>query len=191
VRGRAIIRNSWLGNVVFAASAIPALFVDGMEPVAAVVALALFALSLVVWVWAFAVAVARSSQGDDIVVGNLFLFEGRVPKAVRRHLFASVGVCLVITAVTVSADPFGVLVPMLPIGLIGLWGARHGEFGRRKDVVQEVRPLRPDRSKRPSSRRGARGTDAPVDGTGNSERASGSGTVSQRSRRSQGGRAGE
>jgi hypothetical protein len=191
MRGRAIIRNSWLGNVVFAASAIPALFVDGMEPVAAIVALALFALSLVVWVWAFAVAVARSSQGDDIVVGNLFLFEGRVPTVVRRHLFASVGVCLVITAATVSADPFGVLVPMLPIGLIGLWGARHGEFGRRKDVVAEVRPLRPDRSKRPSSRRGIRGTDAPVDATGFSERPSGSGTVSQRSRRSQRGRAGE
>jgi hypothetical protein len=191
VRGRAIIRNSWLGNVVFAATAIPARFLDSMEPVAAIVALALFALSLVVWVWAFAVAVARSSQGDDIVVGNLFLFEGQVPKIVRRHLFGSVGVCLVITAVTVSADPFGVLVPMLPIGLIGLWGARHGEFKRRKDVVQEVRPLRPDRAKRTSSRNRGRGSDAPVDGTAGSERASGSGTVSQRSRRSQGGRAGE
>ena len=191
MRGRAIIRSSWLGNVVFAATAVPALFVDDMEPVAAVVALALFALSLVVWVWAFAVAVARSSQGDDIAVGNLFLFEGRVPKVVRRHLFSSVGVCLVITAVTVSADPFGVLVPMLPIGLIGLWGARHGEFGRRKDVVQEIRPLRPDRSKRSSSRRGIRRADAPVDESAGSERASESGTVSQRSRRSQRGRAGE
>jgi hypothetical protein len=191
MRGRAIIRNSWLGNLVFAVTAVPALFVDGMEPVAAIVALALFALSLLVWVWAFAVAVARSSQGDDIVVGNLFLFEGKAPKDVRRHLFASVGVCLVITAVTVSADPFGVLVPMLPIGLIGLWGARHGEFRRRKDVVQEVRPLRPDRSKRASSRGGLRSGDAPVDGNRGSERASGSGTVSQRSRRSQGGRAGE
>ncbi len=191
MRGRAIIRNSWLGNVVFAVSAIPALFVDGMEPIAAAVALALFAISLVVWVWAFGVAVARSSQGDDIVVGNLFLFEGQVPKDVRRHLFGSVGVCLVITAVTVSADPFGVLVPMLPIGFVGLWGARHGEFGRRRDVTREVRPLRPDRSKRPSSRSRNRPADAPVDETPGSERASGSGTVSQRSRRTQGGRAGE
>jgi hypothetical protein len=191
VRGRAIIRSSWLGNVVFAASAIPAIFVDGMEPVAAVIALALFAVSLVVWVWAFGVAVARSSQGDDIVVGNLFLFEGQVPKDVRRHLFGSVGVCLVITAVTVSADPFGVLVPMLPIGFVGLWGARHGQFKRRTDVGREVRPLRPDRSKRPSSRSGIRAEDAPVDEDARSERRSGSGTVSQRSRRSQGGRAGE
>ena len=191
MRGRAIIQSSWIGDVVFAATAIPALFVDGMEPVAAIVALALFALSLGVWIWAFGVAVARSSQGDDIVVGNLFLFEGSVPKAVRRHLFSSVAVSLVITAVTVSADPFGVLVPMLPIGFVGLWGARHGEFERRKDVVHAVRPLRPDRSKRPSSRSGIRPADAPVDETAGSERASGSGTVSQRSRRTQGGRAGE
>jgi hypothetical protein len=191
VRGLAIIRNSWLGNAVFALSAIPALFVTGMEPVAAVVALALFALSLGVWIWAFAVAVARSSQGDDIVVGNLFLFEGTVPSPVRRHLFSSVGVCLVITAVTVSADPFGVLVPMLSIGLVGLWGARHGEFERRRDVERDVRPLRPDRSTRPSSRRGIRGSGAPVDGNDGSERASGSGTGSQRSRRTEGGRAGK
>ncbi len=187
MRGRAIIRSSWIGNVVFAVTAIPALFVDGMEPVAAIVALALFAISLVVWVWAFGVAVVRSSQGDDIVVGNLFLFEGAVPKAVRRHLFSSVGVCLVITAVTVSAEPFGVLVPMLPIGFVGLWGARHGEYRRRRDVQAEVRPLRPDRSKRSSRRSGDRG----VDGSPGSERPSGSGTVSQRSRRTEGGRAGE
>jgi hypothetical protein len=148
VRGRAIIRSSWLGNVVFAASAIPAVFADSLEPVAVVVALSLFAVSLVVWVWAFGVAVVRSSQGDDIVVGNLFLFEGQAPKDVRVHLFSSVGVCLVITAVTVSADPFGVLVPMLPIGLVGLWGARHGEFRPRPGAEPEVRPLRPDRSAR-------------------------------------------
>ena len=96
-------------------------------------------------------AVVRSSQGDDIVVGNLFLFEGQVPKDVRRHLFGSVGVCLVITAVTASANPFGVLVPMLPVGLIGLWGARHGTFGPRPGLEPEspTAPPRAERSRRP------------------------------------------
>ncbi len=153
--GRSIIRSSWVGNVVFAATALPAAIgVDAFEPVAVVVALLLFVISLVVWVWAFAVAVARSSRGDDIAVGNLFLFEGQVPKGVRRQLFASVGVCLVITAVTASSDPFGVLVPMLPFGLVGLWGARHGEFRPRPGVEREIRPLRPERrsTKRPSER---------------------------------------
>ena len=130
--------------MIFAASALPAVFVDSLEPLAVVVSLALFAVSLGVWVWAFGVAVVRSSQGDDIAVGNLFLFEGDAPSAVRRQLFASVGVCLVITAVSASANPFGVLVPMLPLGFVGLWGARHGVFRPRPGTEPEIRPLRPD-----------------------------------------------
>jgi hypothetical protein len=152
VAGKVIIRASWIGNALFALTAVPvALGADALDAVAVVTALALFAVSLVVWVWAFAIAVARSSRGDDIAVGNLFLFEGTVAKGVRRQLFSSVGVCLVITALTASAEPFGVLVPMLPLGLIGLWGARHGVFGVRPGVEREIRPLRPERrsTKRP------------------------------------------
>lgn len=134
--------------MIFAATALPSVFADSLEPVAVVVSLALFAVSLGIWVWAFAVAVVRSSQGDDIVVGNLFLFEGDAPKAVRRQLFASVGVCLVITVVSASANPFGVLVPMLPLGFVGLWGARHGGFRPRPGTEPEIRPLRPERSAR-------------------------------------------
>jgi hypothetical protein len=156
VPGRTIIRVSWASNVLFALTAIPvAVGVDGLEPLAVGVALGLFAVSLGVWVWAFAVAVTRSANGDDIAVANLFLFEGDAPKAVRAHLFGSFGVCLLITAVSASADPFGVLVPMLPLGLIGLWGARHGTYALRPEARPEVRPLRPNRS--PSERtRGGR-----------------------------------
>lgn len=152
--GLAIVRASWASNVVFAATAAPAaLGVDGSEPIAVGTALALFAVSLVVWAWAFLVAVARSSQGDDIAVGNLFLFEGDPPRAVRYHLFGSVGVSLVITALTAQADPFGVLVPMLPVGFVGLWGARHGVFPRRRDLAVSDRPLRPRRPSERSARR--------------------------------------
>jgi hypothetical protein len=158
VPGRAIIRVSWAGDVVFALTAVPvALGADDLQPLAVGVALGLFAVSLVVWGWAFAVAVTRSSSGDDIAVGNLFLFEGTVPKPVRAHLFGSLGVCLVITAVSAAADPFGVLVPMLPVGLIGLWGARHGTYGLRPEARPEVRPLRPNRSTRERTRGGRDG----------------------------------
>ena len=157
--GRAIIRVSWAFNVVFALTALPvAAGVASLEAVAIVTALALFAISLVVWGWAFAVAVVRSAGGDDIVVGNLFLLEGRAPKRVRLHLFGSLGVCLVITAITASADPFGVLVPMLPVGLIGLWGARHGVYGPRPGFEPEVRPLRPQRK---ATNRGRSGHEVP------------------------------
>lgn len=152
--GLAIVRASWAGNVVFAATAVPAaLGVDAMAPVAVGTALALFAVSLGIWVWAFAIAVARSTQGDEIAVGNLFLFEGDPPRAARLHLFGSVAVALVITALTAQADPFGVLVPMLPVGFVGLWGARHGVFPRRRDLVAPDRPLRPRSPAERSARR--------------------------------------
>jgi hypothetical protein len=139
---------------VFAATALPAaLGVEAFDPIAAGTALALFAISLGVWIWAFLVAAARSTQGDDIAVGNLFLFEGRPPAGARLHLFGSVVVSLVITALTAQADPFGVLVPMLPVGFVGLWGARHGVFPRRRDVVAPDRPLRPRSPSERSARR--------------------------------------
>jgi len=157
--GRAIIRASWATNVVFALTALPvAAGVGSVEAVAIVTALLLFAISLVVWVWAFAVAVARSAGGENIVVGNLFLLEGQAPKPVRLHLFGSLGVCLLITAISASADPFGVLVPMLPVGLIGLWGARHGVYGPRPGFEPEVRPLRPQRK---PTNRGRSGHEVP------------------------------
>ena len=134
--GRAIIVASWAGNLVFASTAVPAaLGVESFDAPAVVAALALFFVSLLVWTWAFVVALGRSARGDDIVVGNWFGTIGGAARPVRWHLFGSVGVCLVITVATAAADPFGVLVPMLPIGFVGLWAARHGTFPPRRAPV--------------------------------------------------------
>jgi hypothetical protein len=134
--GRGIIVASWVGNVVFACTAVPAaLGIDAFDGPAIAAALALFFLSLLIWTWAFVVALSRSAQGDDIVVGNWFGTIGGAAPAVRWHLFGSVGACLVITVVTAAADPFGVLVPMLPIGFVGLWAARYGTFPPRRAPV--------------------------------------------------------
>ena len=148
--GRRIVLASWISNAVFLAASLPAVLGGGTtaENVAAGVCLALFALSLGIWGWAFAIAVARSSQGDDIAVGSLFLVEGAVAKANRRALYLPFGASLVITAVAAASNPFAVLVPMLSLGFVGLWGARHGVFPRRKDLVTPARPLRPTHSTR-------------------------------------------
>jgi hypothetical protein len=131
--GHRIIVASWVGDALFAATAFPAAFdVDAFNAVAIGVALGLFAVSLVVWSWAFAVALARTTRGDDVVVGSMFLLQGPVPARVRLHLFGSLGACLVVTAATAAGEPFGVLVPMLPLGLAGLWGARYGTFPPRR-----------------------------------------------------------
>ncbi|HZP30057.1 MAG TPA: hypothetical protein VFC99_13965 [Acidimicrobiia bacterium] len=134
--GRAIVLASWASNVIFAVTAVPvAAGVDALDGVAVGVALTLFLVALGVWSYAFVIAVGRSARGDDVVVGSLFLMQGPAPARVRWHLFGSFAVCLAITAGTAVGDPFGVLVPMLPLGLVGLWGARHGVFPARRDAA--------------------------------------------------------
>jgi len=133
-RGRAIEGVAWAGDVVFALTAIPAaLGVGALEDPAIAVCLALFFVSLAVWTWALGAAAVRTAGGDDISVFTLFLIEGRVPRRVRWSLYGAFLVCLAITVATAAVNPFGVLVPMLPLGLVGLWGARHQTYPRRRD----------------------------------------------------------
>ncbi len=144
--GGRIVVVSWVSNALFTLGSVPAVVGrDTGDAISAGVCLALFAISLVVWVWAFAIAASRSSDGDDIAVGSLFLMQGRLERTARTPLYASFGVSLVITAIVAASNPFAVLVPMLSLGLVGLWGARHGSFARRTDVRIETRPLRPTR----------------------------------------------
>jgi hypothetical protein len=128
-----IVASSWATTAVFAAVAVPvAVGASGFEGVAIGVSLACFLASLAVWAYAFWLAVVRSSRGDDITVPSLFFLQGSAPRAVRRHLFGSLTASVVIAIVTVKANPFSALVPMLALGLAGLWAAKHGTFPARK-----------------------------------------------------------
>ncbi len=120
--------------MLFALTAIPAAIgLDALDGVAIGVALGLFLVSLPVWLWALGLAALRSARGDDVAVSSLFLWQGLVPAWVRKSLLGALAVSVVIAAVTAAAEPFGVLVPMLPLGFCGLWGARHGTYPPRKD----------------------------------------------------------
>ena len=57
-----------------------------------------------------------------------------------------------IAAATVSANPFGVLVPMLPLGFVGLWGARTACSGPEPASSPRSDRLRPQRGERPARR---------------------------------------
>jgi hypothetical protein len=131
-QGRGIVRTGWIANVVFAVSAIPvALGADDLIGVAIGVALLLFAVATAAFVYAFAVGLARSTQGDDVAVANLFFLQGSAPTPVRRTFLWMFLACLAVAAGTAAWEPFGVLVPMLPIGLAGMWAARYGVFPPR------------------------------------------------------------
>jgi hypothetical protein len=130
--GRAVFVSSWAANALFASTAVPvALDVEALEVPAVVVAIALFLVSLPVWAMAFVVAATRSARGEDVTLAGVFLVAPGAPRYARLHLYGALAVCLVIAAATAAADPFGVLVPMLSLGLVGLWGARHGRYPPR------------------------------------------------------------
>ena len=131
-QGRGIIGFGWIANALFAVTAIPvAAGVDDLLGVAIAVSLLLFLVSVGVFVYAFALALARSSRGDNVAVANLFFLQGSAPKPIRHKFLWLFLVCLAITVGTAAWDPFGVLVPMLPVGLAGMWAARYGVFPPR------------------------------------------------------------
>jgi hypothetical protein len=134
--GRAILRSGWIANALFAATAIPAAVVGGsvLDIVAIAVALGLFLIACGAFLYAFSVGVARSARGDNVAVANLFFLQGSAPRDVRRAFLAMFVVCLAIALGTIVWEPFGVLVPMLPLGLAGVWAARHGTFPPRARV---------------------------------------------------------
>lgn len=131
--GRGIIRFGWAANAIFAVTAIPAAAgVGALEAPAIVVALVLFFVGSGAFVYAFVLAATRSANGEEVAVANLFFLQGSAPRAVQRQFLAIFGVCLLIAAATVVWAPFGFLVPMLPIGLAGVWAARYGKFPPRR-----------------------------------------------------------
>jgi hypothetical protein len=132
VAGHRIIELSWASVALFAAVGVPfALGFDAFEGAAVAVSFAEFLVSLPVWIYAFLRAVVRTGTGDDISVAGLFFLSGSAPRLVRRHLLGAVIVCILVVAATAAPNPAAVLVPMLPMGLVGLWGARHGVYPPR------------------------------------------------------------
>ena len=130
--GRGIIVFGWAANAIFLVTAVPAAAgVDAVEGVSIVVALVLFFVAIGAFVYAFVLAAARSAAGDNIAVANLFFLHGSAPRPVQRQFLAMFGVCLLVAVATVVWAPFGFLVPMLPIGLAGVWSARYGTFPPR------------------------------------------------------------
>jgi hypothetical protein len=109
---------------------------DGTRPVAVAMDLGLFAIGCVAFLGSYAIALGRS-RTDEIAVTSLYFLTNKVaPAPVRLRLLIALGVQCVVAVTAASVRPFttaafSVLVPMLGIGLNGMWSARHGTFGAR------------------------------------------------------------
>jgi hypothetical protein len=140
-----IVRVDMVLTAVFVVTAVFAavVFSGPARVVGVVAALALFAIGTFAFLMGYFVAVGRS-RTQEIAVAELYLLTGKaLPAAPKRALLWLLGVQIVTALATALARPntdgragstlaFGVLVPMLGLGLNGLASARHGTFGPRR-----------------------------------------------------------
>jgi hypothetical protein len=124
VTGERIVQISWASVALFGVVGVLDIFIDAFDPVALGVCVALFLCSLPVWLYALGLAIVRSSRGDDIAVASLFFLQGSAPAAVQKQLLGAFAASIVVAIATAWFNP--------PLGLVGLWGARHGEFPPRR-----------------------------------------------------------
>lgn len=139
-----IIRFNVAATAVFLVAALVAaiVFDESTRVMIVVVSLGLFAVGVASFLLGFFTAVQRS-RDDEIAVSQLFFLSGSTaPTAVKRAMLGALAVQAVVGIGCAIARPstdgksgsvlaFGVLVPMLGLGLNGLWSSRHGHFAPR------------------------------------------------------------
>jgi hypothetical protein len=136
--GRRIVAADLTATAAFVLASAFGVAAKAGRAVAAGVDLALFAAGTVACLVAFAQAVARS-RAETITVSGLFFLSGSAPRRPRAWLLGCLGVQVGVAVTAAGLRPFtslafGVLVPVWGVGLLGLWGARHGRFPNRPDA---------------------------------------------------------
>lgn len=144
VKGTFLLRLNEGLTALFAITAMTSaiLFTQPWRVVAVVVSVACFVIGVVAFLWGYWTAVQRSRQ-DNIAVASLyFLADKSAPKSVSVRMNSMLAAQVVIGIATAlmrtstdgktgSTLAFGILVPVLGLGLNGLWGAMHGQFPPR------------------------------------------------------------
>lgn len=153
MNGRGIIQANVFLTALFVISAVLAtvVFDEPWKKIAAGIALGCFAVGVVVFLWGYWTAVQRS-RVDNIAVSSLyFLVDKCAPRAVAGLMNSLLAVQVVVSIATASirsstnGEPgstlaYGILVPMMGLGLNGLWGAFYGTFRPRRDTKIEGVP---------------------------------------------------
>jgi hypothetical protein len=145
--GGRIVAASWWGTAVLVAtSAAGAIDPHPLDVADVVVALVLFFGGMVAFVVAYVVAIGRSRE-SEIGIAAVFGLAGSAPPSVQRRLYGSFAVEIVASVAAASARgrsvlAFGILAVMWGLGMIALWGARHGAFPPRQPAPQRRRGRR-------------------------------------------------
>ena len=133
-------------SFVVAATLSAVIFEQPFRTLAVVVSLTCFSIGIIAFLLGYWAAVQRSRR-DVIGVAALFFLLGDVAdKQTKRQMNTCFALQSAVALATALARPetdgkpgstlaFGILVPMLGLGLNGLWGSRHGHFDARADVA--------------------------------------------------------
>lgn len=152
IAGRQLQVLNRVGTGLFVLTAVAAALSSGpVRVVAVLVALALFIVGTGAMLVAFFAGVSRS-RTEVVSVASLFLLLGSVPKAIAREFHVLTLVQVVTGVATASmalftSVAFGILVPMLGLGISALWAAWFGTFPPREDLdhkrPEHARPSAP------------------------------------------------
>ncbi len=135
----------WATALFTIVQVLAAAFPDTFSVVSVPVSLALFLVGSLAFLWGFVVAVSRS-QYEAVTLGGLFfLGDDSAPADVRRALRLLLAVQVVVAVAAASVRPFtelafGILVPMLGLGMMTLWAARHGRFAGNEQPAEPGSP---------------------------------------------------
>jgi hypothetical protein len=117
---------------------------DSAGAFTAVIAGVLFTVGVGLFLWGFAIGVVRS-RDEQVTLAGLFFLSGTAPKVVRFRLRLAFAVQVALAVAAASIRPytevaFAVLAPMLGLGAMSAWGARHGTFFPRDDLPRQDLP---------------------------------------------------
>lgn len=142
--GEQIYRFNLVATVGFVISSVlAAAFPGPLRIPFAVLSCILFGIGTIAFLSAYGQALNRS-RTDQISIPGIYGLSRSCPKAVqwRFHALTLVQTVAAVTTASIrpfTAQAFGILVPMLGLGLGGLWAARHGVFGERDDPRGKAR----------------------------------------------------
>ena len=138
IAGAGIVNTSFAGTgALVVACAVGAIDPEGFGGLTAVVSVVCFVIGVGGFLWGYATGVVRS-RDEQVGLGGLFFLSGTAPKVVRFRLRIAFAVQIVVAVAAASVRPytsvaFAVLAPMLGLGMLSVWGARHGTFFPKDD----------------------------------------------------------
>jgi hypothetical protein len=152
--GSLLVKSNLVLTGIFVSMSIVAAvtFTSPWKTIGVVASLGCFSVGIVAFLWGYWTAVQRSRTDNISVAALYFLVDKCAPQPVARLMNGALGVQVVVAVATAisrtttdgragSTLAFGVLVPMMGLGLNGLWGATYGTFAPRQFSDSDEVPL--------------------------------------------------